>query len=520
MVGQELWLAKRKRVNKIADSWHKGFRTEPPTYRPIAVVDIGSNSVRLVVYDGLRRSPAPIFNEKILCGLGKGVAITGQLNEAAIARALLALRRFRALAKQMGVKTIYAVATAAAREASNGAAFIDKAESALGAGISVLTGKEEARFAALGVIAGMPEADGIAGDLGGGSLELIDIRDGKLNDGITLPIGPLRLMDLSGGSIQRAREIVDEYFAKAVILKQLQGRSFYAVGGTWRNLARIHMAQVGYPLHVLHHYSVTRQQAMSISEVVSGLTSSSLKDVKDMSKSRADTMPFGAMILQRLLSHSTPKDVVFSVYGVREGLLYSKLPRRKMLADALLSSCWDFARRYARSPAHELELCDWTDQIFGEHGLPENEEERRLRYAACLLADIGWRAHPDYRADRSLGMISQAAFVGVDHPGRVFLALTVFYRYEGEDNQDGLTRLLDETHMQRAHLLSSMFRLAYILSAAMPGMLPKIGLRLDGAKNLVLKVPPKLKDLLGERVEKRLAGLALEMGRTAKIEVK
>lgn len=497
--------------------WYDGFRTVPPSYRPVAVVDIGSNSVRLVVYDGLRRSPSPIFNEKILCGLGKGVAITGRLNEAAIARALQELRRFKTLVKQIGVKEIYAVATAAAREAKNGAEFIDLAENALGAGINVLTGKEEARYAALGVIAGIPEADGIAGDLGGGSLELVDLHDGKLHDGITLPIGPLRLIDLSGGSIERATDIVDEYLAKAEILRHLNGRSFYAVGGTWRNLARIHMAQAQYPLHVLHHYMMTGQQAVAISDLVSGLTTSSLKDVKDMSKSRVETMPFGALVLNRLLHYGKAKDVTVSVYGVREGLLYSKLPRRKMQSDALLASCWDYARRYARSPAHELELCDWTDQLFGDGKIDENEEETRLRYASCLLADIGWRAHPDYRADRSLGMISQAAFVGVDHPGRVFLALTVFYRYEGETMKDDLTRLLDERHIERAHLLSSIFRLAYILSAAMPGMLPKIGLKLGDNKTLVLTIPKKIKDLMGERVEKRLAGLAFEIGRTPKV---
>jgi exopolyphosphatase/guanosine-5'-triphosphate,3'-diphosphate pyrophosphatase len=230
-------------------------------------------------------------------------------------------------------------------------------------------------------------------------------------------------------------------------------------------------------------------------------------------------MPYGALVLNRLLEHSKPKAVVCSVYGVREGLLYSKLPRRKMQADALLSSCWDFARRYARSPEHELELCDWTDQLFGDGHLKENPAERRLRYAACLLADIGWRAHPDYRAERSLGMISQAAFVGVDHPGRVFLALTVFFRYEGEGSGDGLTRLLDDDAIARAHLLSNIFRLAYILSAAMPGMLPKIGLRLGDGKTLVLTLPRKLADLSGERVEKRFAGLAAEMGRTPKIVI-
>jgi exopolyphosphatase / guanosine-5'-triphosphate,3'-diphosphate pyrophosphatase len=499
-------------------SWHSGFRTEHPSYRPVAVVDIGSNSVRLVVYDGLRRSPAPIFNEKILCGLGKGVAITGRLNGPAIERALSALRRFKTLAKQIGVKQVYAVATAAAREAENGEEFIDQAETALGAGIRVLTGKEEARYAALGVLSGTPEADGIAGDLGGGSLELIDIKNGKLNDGITLPIGPLRLIDLSGANMERAQKIVDDYLSKSDILEKLKGRNFYAVGGAWRNLARIHMAQVKYPLHVLHHYQMNRKQAEGISELMAGLTPSSLKDVKDMSKARVDTLPYGAMVLDRLMHFGQAKDVVISVYGVREGLLFSKLPRKKMDADALLSSCWDFARRYARSPAHELELCDWTDQLFGKGKLAENDEEKRLRYASCLLADIGWRAHPDYRADRSLGMISQAAFVGVDHPGRVFLALTVYYRYDGDDTADGLTRLLDQRHIDRAHLISSMFKLAYVLSAAMPGHLPKIGLKITANKTLTLILPGKLRDLMGERVEKRLSELATELDCLPKVD--
>lgn len=500
-------------------SWYKGFKTEPPSYKPVAVVDIGSNSVRLVVYDGLRRSPTPVFNEKVLCGLGKGVALTGRLADEGIARALSSLRRFRALCRQIGCKEVFVVATAAAREASNGKDFIRMAEDAIGQKISILTGKEEARYAALGVVAGIPDADGIVGDLGGGSLELIDIKDGQLRDGITLPLGPLRLIDMSGGSMKRAKTIVGEYLDQAKMLKNLHGRSFYAVGGTWRNLARLHMAQSKYPLHVLHHYSMTANQASGVADLVAGLSTSSLREVRGVSRSRYDTMPGGALVLKELLERGRPKTVVASVFGVREGLLFSKLPRKKMEADALLSSCWDFARRYARSPVHELELCDWTDQIFGQKGFKESEIERKLRYAACLLADIGWRAHPDYRAERSLGMISQAAFVGIDHPGRVFLALTVYYRYEGEALENDLASLIDESQMERAHLLSSIFRLAYILSAAMPGMLPKIGLKVSDNKQLVLSMPAKFKDLIGERVEKRLASLALEMNRIPRIEV-
>jgi exopolyphosphatase / guanosine-5'-triphosphate,3'-diphosphate pyrophosphatase len=500
-------------------SWHSGFTIETPKYRPIAVVDIGSNSVRLVVYDGLRRSPYPVFNEKVLCGLGKGVAINGKLGEAAVVRALSALRRFRALIKQIGCHDTFALATAAAREASNGEEFIENAEAALGSKISVLTGKEEARFAALGVISGIRDADGIVGDLGGGSLELIDVKDDKLHDGVTLPLGPLRLIDMSGNSIDRARKIIDERLKQAKVLERLKGRTFYAVGGTWRNLARLHMAHTKYPLHVLHQYVMTRGQAQSISELVSGLSQGALKDIKDVSKSRGETLPYGAMVLERLLHHAKPKDVVCSVYGVREGLLFDKLPRRKSEADPLMSSCWDFARRYARSPAHELELCDWTDQLFGSKAVPETPDQKRLRHAACLLADIGWRAHPDYRADRSLGMISQAAFVGVDHPERAFLAMTVYYRYDGDTPKDDLTKLLDDESMERAHLLSSVFRLAYILSAAMPGMLPKIGLAITKDKMLELTLPRKLRDLNGERVEKRLSSLAFEMGLTPRLSV-
>ncbi len=158
--------------------------------------------------------------------------------------------------------------------------------------------------------------------------------------------------------------------------------------------------------------------------------------------------------------------------------------------------------------------------MFGDGKLKETPEQRRLRYAACLLADIGWRAHPDYRAERSLGMISQAAFVGIDHPGRVFLALTIFYRYEGETvGEEDLTRLVDDDANARAHLLSNVFRLAYLVSAAMPGMLPKIGLEFASGKTLVLHLPKKLQDLAGERVDKRLAGLAAEMGRSGKVIV-
>jgi exopolyphosphatase/guanosine-5'-triphosphate,3'-diphosphate pyrophosphatase len=326
---------------------------------------------------------------------------------------------------------------------------------------------------------------------------------------------------MSGGSAAKARDIIDSYLDSSPLLAQLKGRNLYAVGGTWRNIARIHMGQTRYPLHVLHNYTIGREQARSVADLVSHLSSSSLKDIKSVSRSRIDTLPYGALVLERLLAKSRVKQMVVSVYGVREGLLYSKLPKRKRETDALLSSCWDFCCRYARSPDHELELADWTDKLFSHKSFEETEPERRLRHAACLLADIGWRAHPDYRAQRSLGMISQAAFVDIDHAGRIFLALTIYYRYEGEEEglTSNLARLVDDKMLERARLLSDVFRLAYIITAAMPGVLSKIGIEAEGTKSLILRVPKKYADLMGERVEKRLAALAGQMGRTSLIEI-
>ncbi|WP_137388406.1 exopolyphosphatase [Rhodoligotrophos defluvii] len=492
-------------------------RAEPPKYQPVGIVDIGSNSVRLVVYDGPNRAPAPIFNEKIACGLGRGLALTGRLPDDAIERTLKALGRFRLLCDQIGVDKFYAVATAAAREAENGPAFVERAEEALGHGIDILSGKKEAELAALGVLSGIPDADGVVGDLGGGSLELVEIRDGAIRSGVTVPLGALRLLDVSGNSIEKARKYIDETFANLEILDKLKGRSFYSVGGTWRNLARLHMAQTHYPLHVLHQYRLSRTAARSIAALVSGLSAETIRDIPVIQKSRADTLPYGALLMDRLLKRSKAQDVIISAFGLREGLIFSKLEKSKRKRDPLIVACIDFARRYARSVEHEFELCDWTGQLFGKTGLKETPEQEKLRHAACFLADIGWRTHPNYRGERSLSLISQASFAGVDHPGRVFLALTVFFRYEGSlsDNApETFMRLIDDDVIPRARLISAAQRLAYVMSGAMPGMLPQIGLSLEGNRSLVLTLPPKLEPLLGERVDRAFSELALLAGRT------
>ncbi|MEM7427144.1 MAG: exopolyphosphatase [Pseudomonadota bacterium] len=482
-----------------------------PRLKPVAIVDIGSNSVRMVIYDGLRRAPTPIFNEKILCGLGRGVSLTGRLADASVERALRALNRFRALCRQIEVEHVFAVATAAAREAENGPAFISKAAEALGQKITVLSGRKEARFAALGVLTGIPGASGLVGDLGGGSLELVEINDGEIGGGVTLPLGALRLIDASEGDMSAAREIVNASLEKLPVLAGLRGKSFYAVGGTWRNLARLHMAHNRYPLGVLHQYEIPFSPARSIASLVAGLSPEALRGMPMVPSSRAETLPFGSMVLDRLLCHGRPDKVAISATGLREGLLFSKLKKKKRSEDPLLSSCWDFARNMARDADHERELCAWTDQLYGENGQKETPEQQRLRHAACLLGDIGYRTHPNYRGEHSLTIVSQAGFTGIDHPGRVFLALSVKFRYvgvQGDDAPADLLTLIGEDTLDRARHIAAAQRLAYVLTGAMPGLLPKIRLHYTAKKRLVLTLPRRHRDIVGERVEKRLAELA------------
>src|ERR1700746_1891061 len=196
---------------------------------PIAVIDIGSNSVRLVIYEGLTRAPTPIFNEKLLAGLGRQVQTTGLLAQDAMNTALAALRRFRALCDLLHVRRMWAIATAACRDARNGHIFIAEAERICRTPIEILSGKREAHLTALGVVSGIHRPDGIVGDLGGGSLGLVGLPGAAAASGMTLPLGGLALQDISAKSIKRAEKFVKDELSDVRFLREAEGRTFYAV---------------------------------------------------------------------------------------------------------------------------------------------------------------------------------------------------------------------------------------------------------------------------------------------------
>lgn len=492
---------------------------------PLGVIDIGSNSVRLVVYEGAVRSPAPLFNEKVLCGLGRSIASTGRLGAESKERALAALVRFRSIARILEVKNVRAVATAAVRDAFDGPEFITRAEKACGTRIEVLSGEKEAQLAAQGIMMGFVDANGIAGDLGGGSLEIIDLSAEKLKEAVTLPLGGLRLVDIAGAKVEKAVPIVGAALARLPWLSKGKGRPFYAVGGSWRALARLHMEQTSYPLHLTQNYAIPTAEAIAFCDfVLSSKKLSALSGADDLAKARREVLPYSAVVLGELLKRAKPSQVLFSVFGIREGLLFSLLPAHERRKDPLISYCVELSSLRSRSMEHAWELCSWTDAIFTLPGPAETPEERRLRHAACLISDISWRAHPDYRGEQGLNLLAYAAFGGIDHPGRVFLALAIFYRHvgagegRGKDLSVQLKSILSRRLQKRARIVGAAVRAAHMLSIGIAGVIDQTPLSYDGDK-LVLNIPKAYAGLDGERLRRRLEALAQLLGRQSAVRI-
>ncbi len=481
----------------------------------VAVVDVGSNSIRLVVFDRLARAPVPLFNEKVLCGLGRGLEKTGRLNEAGSELALANLTRFVRIAEAMEVGRLDLLATAAVRDAANGAEFVAEIERSCGKPVQVLSGEEEARLSALGVLAGIPEADGLMGDLGGGSLELVELSQGRVGRHTTLPLGPLRLMAATEDR-DELRAIVDRHLATLGWLGEVKARSFYPVGGAWRTLARIHMEQTRYPLHVIQQYQIGRRQGEDLARVLSRLGKRSLASLP---RRRAEILPSASVVLERLLRIVKPERIVFSAYGLREGHLYDQLPAAEQGKDPLLAACHEIAVTEQRFGVMGPLLADWLEPLFPKDGAGE----RRLRQAICLLSDMAWREHPDYRATQAFTRMLHLPIGGIEHVERVIAALALAVRYGGDlggTEVQAVQHMLEDAQRQRAIVIGLGLRLAYSVSGATVELLSRTALDCDGAQ-VTLLLPRGERAMHGEAVQRRLdtlgkaLGLATQVGEAA-----
>jgi exopolyphosphatase/guanosine-5'-triphosphate,3'-diphosphate pyrophosphatase len=387
--------------------------------------------------------------------------------------------------------------------------------------IEILSGPREAKLSALGVVSGIHKPDGIVGDLGGGSLELVDVRGNRVGGGLTLPLGSLALQDLSQKSLKRAERIVRTELSDVAQLKAGRGRAFYAVGGTWRALARIHIIQSGYPLRVMHGYSIPAADALDFVQRLRRLVATNmLANIEVIADARRPLLAYAALVLEYIIRVARPKSIVFSTFGVREGMLYEKLPEAERARDGLLCGAQTLNELLSRSARHAEELIEWTDRLVRVTRVRETEEDRRLRHAACLLSDIGWRVHPDHRGEETLNLINNGNFGSISHQGRAFVALSVFYRYAGlsEENEPPaiIRALVPPAMIERARLLGAAFRVAHLITAAQPGVLPATHFRTEGRK-LMLVFEHKMVDLVADRVGSRFKQLARLVGRSGSI---
>lgn len=484
-----------------------GESTPPPGR--VGVVDIGSNTVRLVVYDVPTRMPIPIFNEKAQCALGAGIGRTGQLSTKGVQLALNTLRRFAKLAQAMSVERLELVATAAVRDASNGHAFTEEVERTCGLPVHILSGAEEARLAAVGLLNGIPGADGALGDLGGGSLDLVSLDVGKVGSFATLPLGHLRLAEADDGNRAKVKSVLQKELASVPWLADLSGRTIYAVGGSWRALARIFIDQTHHPLHVVDNFAIGFFDALRIADLISSLSPSTLDRLTGIDSARLATLPYAAATLAALLQAAKPKEVVFSAYGMREGQMLEMLPPALRAQDPLISACESRVERSARFGLHGREILDWMTPLFPH----ETEAERRLRFAACLLSDIGWNEHPDYRALHAFHRVLRIPYPGLFHPDRAELALAILIRYGGDEEHRMLTHvrtLLDERRLARARTTGLALRLALTLSGGAASLLTATRLKLE-KDALVLRVPTD-GGFWSEAVERRFGRLARSLG--------
>ena len=492
------------------------------------IIDIGSNSVRLVVYQGRTRTPSVIFNEKVLAGLGRGIARDGRLSDASMRLAVTALARFAMLARDMGVTDLRTVATAAVREAKNAERFVNAVRTRCGLEIEVISGEAEARGAALGVIAGIPGADGIVGDLGGGSLELIRVAGGEVHDRISLPIGALRLDAVRKRGTRALRPFIAAALDKVDWAAKGAGKPFYMVGGSWRALVQLHIHLNDYPLPVIHQYAMEPDAPDRLVRSLARIDPKTLKSVTAISTSRLPSLPGAALLLSAVVRRLGSSTIVSSAYGLREGLLYERMLPALKKEDPLIAAARDEGTRQGRFPEHGDLLMAWMDPLFGRagesggagseasrtDGPSEAPAMRRLRHATCLLSDVAWRAHPDFRAERGMDIALHGNWVAITPDERAILAAALvacFGGLPGTVDAARLARLTDPASLATARAWGLALRLGQRLTGGTAAPLAASRLTVEDGM-LILTLAKADAPLFGEAVTRRVKALAAVLG--------
>lgn len=488
----------------------------PPT-QPVAIIDIGSNSVRLVVYDGLKRSPTAIFNEKVLCELAKNIGISGVLNPDGVIKASRAIARFVKISEFMQVKSLNLFATSAVRDATDGEKFVQEMNKQYSVVIDIVSGEDEAKYSALGITSSIINPKGVVGDLGGGSFELAKINGNEINYSSSYPIGPLRFSDSKLSRIE-VKQIVKDHIGEFQLKDHLKNKNFYPVGGAFRNLAKIHMYRTNYPLKVIHNYKVSADELYDTAKLVSKMGKEQLSKIEGISSKRIKYIPFAATLIKEIIKQGSPKNIIFSTSGVREGYLFSKLDDLTQQEDPLICGSEAIMKRMMVDVDYAYGVNKWLNPLFADD---DCKNLGRLRMAACIMSDISSYENSEYRADLAYRKIIDSSLIGLNHKERVFIAKSVYSRYKiytGDVMLSGISSLIGSRKTHKAQIIGAATRLARTLSANSTEVLSKTSLE-NSKKKLILNIDSSISDIAGESVDKRLSQLSEILGKSFKVRI-
>lgn len=474
--------------------------------------------MRLVAYRLDGRAFTPFLNEKVMAGLGRNLGATSKLSPEGIETALKALSRFALIIKGLGLKDVYAVATAAVRDAKDGAKFAERVRKETGIALRVIEGSEEAQLSALGVLAGAPEATGVVGDLGGSSLELVEVGSNGPGRGETWPLGPFSMMNGEPFDADRVGAVATDWLKQSSVLRDAApGSAFHAVGGAWRALGRIDIAMRRHPIAVLHHHQMTRAEVLRVAEFVRKQSKKSLERFEDGAAKRADSLPYAAVVLERVMALGAFDRVILSSYGLREGLLIENLSTQLRATHPLVAGAEAFVGASPRARVFGEALEKWLTPLFEvQPPVFDRERDRILRAAAARLADLGSALHPEQRSEIIYDLVLRAPFAGISHPERAFLAAAVHHRVtrSAPDKEEAYLRLLTEEQRKSAAALGAALRLGADLSGRAEPILDAFELQLIDGK-LTLRTDRAHGRLITEQSIKRLDVLAAVLGAPA-----
>lgn len=485
-----------------------------------AVIDVGSNSVRLVIYRMIGSAFIPIHNEKVLAALGSGAQLTNTLSKEGVEMAMSALLRFKILIDALEITQYSAIATAAVRAANDGPAFIERVQNEIGLTIEIISGEDEGRLSQMGVMLGAPNSDGFMGDLGGSSLELVYLNANQSAMRESWQLGPLAMGEISlskntSKSIDLVREKIRETFALSNVIKIENLKQFHAVGGAWRSIAHIHMVFRNYPLHVLHNYTIERADILQICDFLSIQSKKSIEKIAGVSSRRADTLPYAAVLLSELVMGSNCQEVVISSYGLREGILAQVYNFDATQISPLVESAKAIAIKDSSELYFSQTLFSWIKPIIEYcRSITEFGFQKQLFETLCTLSCIGIDLHPDHRAFLAYELVLRAPFAAIYHKERVFLACAIAARYGARAEEIAVfdcANLIEKDAAFIAYLIGTAIRFGANLASNSGNILQNTSLQIKD--NIIsLNLANNYAGLYSQLVEKRHSQLASILG--------